>query len=248
MRANRTRVWRQPTCSFRAWPTTQNTDEANAPNSVRYEIAIRPREGATCTSAANAASYRHSRMPRPRNTQTARYAAWPRTWARANRPADTSTVPSVMTARAAVPVDGAADRARDDAHGEQGDGEAEEDEAPAPARVLADRPRQHAEAVVARSPGGDLGDAERDDRAHHRIGEPRPPAGARGRAGGPGHVARGTRMRSPAPLRGAAVVDGPAQVGDERGLTGCQHARAISLEPSRMSGGAAHGRTFWRAT
>ena len=35
MRANRTRVCRQPTCSFSAWPTTQNTDEANAPNSVR---------------------------------------------------------------------------------------------------------------------------------------------------------------------------------------------------------------------
>ena len=39
-------------------------------------------------------------MPRPRNTQTARYAASLRTWARANRPADTSTVPSVITTRA----------------------------------------------------------------------------------------------------------------------------------------------------
>ena len=35
MSANTTRVCRQPRCSSSAWPTTQNTDEANAPNSVR---------------------------------------------------------------------------------------------------------------------------------------------------------------------------------------------------------------------
>jgi len=56
MTANRTSVWRQPTCFSTAWPTTQNTDDAKAPNSVRYEMAARPRDGATCTSAANAAS------------------------------------------------------------------------------------------------------------------------------------------------------------------------------------------------
>src|SRR5262249_10412106 len=100
MTANSTSVWRQPTCSFRAWPTTQNTDEANAPNSVRYEIAARPRDGATCTSAANAASYRHRRMPRPRNAQTARYIGSLVTWPRANRLRDTRMVPSVIIARA----------------------------------------------------------------------------------------------------------------------------------------------------
>jgi hypothetical protein len=35
MTANTTRVCRQPSCSLRAWPITQNTDEANAPNNVR---------------------------------------------------------------------------------------------------------------------------------------------------------------------------------------------------------------------
>ena len=35
MRAKTTSVCRQPICSLSAWPITQNTEEANAPNSVR---------------------------------------------------------------------------------------------------------------------------------------------------------------------------------------------------------------------
>src|SRR4029453_15167906 len=155
-------------------------------------MAMRPRDGATCTSAANAASYRDSRMPRPRNAHTARYAASLRTWARAYRPAEMSTVPSVITARPpAVPNDPAPSCARYDAHREQGDGEAQEDEAPAPAGVLADRPREDAEAVVAGPPGGDLGDAERKDRSPHRIGKPSRPSPTRLHRGGSVSRARG---------------------------------------------------------
>src|SRR4029434_6600905 len=108
-------------------------------------ISVRPREGATCTSAANAASYKHRRMPRPRSTHTARYAGSLRTCESANSPADTNTVPRVITARA-VAIDSASDRTGDEAHGQQGDGKTKEHEATGPAGVLADRPSQHAEA------------------------------------------------------------------------------------------------------
>src|SRR5262249_41003554 len=82
----------------------------------------------------------------------------------------------------AADVDHTAHRVRDKAHSEQRDGEAEEDEAAAPPRVPADRTREDAEAVVARSPGGDLRDAEREHRAHHGITESRAPSGALFRA------------------------------------------------------------------
>jgi hypothetical protein len=41
---------------------------------------------------------------------------------------------------------------------------------------------------------GDLRDAEREDRAHHRVGEPHPPAGAGGRDRGPAHGTRARRI------------------------------------------------------
>jgi hypothetical protein len=41
---------------------------------------------------------------------------------------------------------------------------------------------------------GDLRDAEREDRAHHRVGEPHPPAGAGGQDRGPAHGTRARRI------------------------------------------------------
>src|SRR5262249_59378907 len=55
--------------------------------------------------------------------------------------------------------------------------------------VLGVGTRQHAEAVVARPPRGDLRDAERQNGDQHGIGDARVPAGARGRhAGVPGQI------------------------------------------------------------
>src|SRR5207247_7398504 len=103
-----------------------------------------------------------------------------------------------------VPIDGAADRGRHDAHDEEGDGEAEEDEAAAPAGVVADRLGQHTEAVVARAPDGDLGDAERADRDQHRVGE----------ASAPGRQAN---VASTAPTRSNSVrTRSPRAIGNWR--------------------------------
>jgi hypothetical protein len=44
MRANSTRVCRQPTCWSSAWPTTQNTDEAKAPRPIASSATMKPRK------------------------------------------------------------------------------------------------------------------------------------------------------------------------------------------------------------
>ena len=78
----------------------------------------------------------------------------------------------------ATAVDGTADGRRHEAHRQHRHGEAEEDEAAAPSRVPPDRPCEDSEAVVAGPPGGDLRDAQREDRADHGVAESRVPAGA----------------------------------------------------------------------
>jgi hypothetical protein len=100
-----------------------------------------------------------------------------------------------------VAVDRTANSTRNDAHREQRDGKAEKDEAAAPTRVPTDRPREDSEAVVAGSPGGDLREAQGENRAHHGIAKSRAPAGALVRVRCVTHKPRpATRARLPVPM------------------------------------------------
>ena len=90
---------RQPSACASACPSGQNTVEASPPKSVICDMARLEAAPPRWASAAKAASYSASRMPRPSSAQPARYWAAPVVVASSAQPAAPIQQPVIMAAR-----------------------------------------------------------------------------------------------------------------------------------------------------